>query len=147
MKKTIILKSMLVLFPVLAVGLATTMDSVMVFDTISGTTSYFSYFDPVPVENIQMLPPLAATLCVISGILAAVYLGKNKMGCLKAAGYVAGAAAVAAAIPVTIRGDVLVVPNVALPIFMLAQYAVAYYVGKMPQKALNKKKAPRLKNR
>ena len=147
MKKTIFLKSMLILFPILAVGLATTVDSVMVFDTLTGTTSYFSYFDPVPVANLQMLPPLAAMLCVISGVLAAVYLGKDKKGCLKASGYAAGASAVAATIPIAIQGDVLVVPNVVLPICMLAQYAVAYYMGKQAQKEEANKKAPRLKKR
>ena len=123
------------------------MDSVTVFDTAAGTTEYYSYFDLVPVENLQGLPPLAATLCVISGILAAVYLGKKSAGCLKAAGYVAFGAAIAACIPIVIRGDVLVIPNVALPIFMLAQYLVTYFVAKLPEQTSVKKKAPRLKKR
>ncbi len=147
MKKQTLIKSLLVLLPVLAVGLATTTDSVTVFDTLAGTTEYYSYFDPIPVTSLQMLPPLAATLCVISGILAAVYLGKKSMRCLKASGYVAFAAAAVASIPIMVRGDVLVIPNMGLAVFMLIHYLVAYLVAKMPQENKNGKKAPRLKKR
>lgn len=147
MKKQTLIKALLILFPVLAVGLATTVDSVTVFDTVAGTTEYYSYFDLIPVENLQGLPPLAATLSLISGILAAVYLGKKSAGCLKAAGYTAFGAAVAACIPITVRGDILVIPNVVLPIFMLAQYLVAYFVAKMPEQTPSGKKGSRLKKR
>ena len=147
MKKQILIKSLLILLPVLAVGMATTVNSVTVFDTVAGTTEYYAYFDLVPVENLQMLPPLAAVLSLASGILAAVYLGKKNLRCLKGAGYTAFAAAVAACVPIAVRGDVLVIPNVALPIFMLGQYLAAYFVGKTPQDTGKQKKAPRLKKR
>jgi hypothetical protein len=38
MKKRVIFKSLLILLPVLAVGLATTQNSVTVFDTVTGQT-------------------------------------------------------------------------------------------------------------
>ncbi len=145
MKKKIILKSLLILLPVLAVGLATTVDSVTVFDPAAGTTRYYSYFDLVPVENLQLLPPLAAVLSLISGILAAVFLGKKKESFLKAAGYAAFGAAAAAALPVALRGEVLVVPHVALPIFMLMQYGVSYFVGREEKEAA--KKLPKRKKK
>ncbi len=138
MKKKTILKSLLVLLPILAVGLATTVNSVTVFDAAAGTTEFYSYFSLVPVENVQLLPPLAAVLSLVSGILAAIYLGKKKEGCLKASGYAAFAAAAAAALPVALRGEILVVPNVALPIFMLMQYGVTYFVGKEEKEAAKK---------
>ena len=147
MKKQTLIKALLILFPVLAVGLATTVDSVTVFDTVAGTAEYYSYFDLVPVENLQGLPPLAATLSLISGILAAVYLGKKSAGCLKAAGYAAFGAAIAACIPIVVRGDILVIPNVVLPLLMLAQYLVTYFVAKLPEEVKGKNKAPRLKKR
>ncbi len=130
MKKNVIVKSLLVLLPVLAVALATTVNSVTVFDTLSGTTEYYSYLDAVPVENLAMLPPLAAILSLASGILAAIYLGKKKVSFLTWAGYTAFAAAVAAGIPIAMRGEVLVIPHVALPVFMLLQYGVSWYVGR-----------------
>ena len=145
MKKQTLMKALLILLPILAVGLATTTDSVTVFDSVAGTTEYYSYFDLIPVEGLQMLPPFAATLSLISGILAAVYLAKKSLRCLKGAGYTAFAAAVAACIPVMIRGEVLVVPNVGLPIFMIGQYLVTYFAAKMPQQTGENKKNPRLK--
>ena len=144
MKKATLVKSLLILLPVLAVGLATTVDSVMVYDSVAGTTVYYSYFEPIPAGNLQMLPPLAATLTVISGILAAIFLGKKRMGMLKASGYVAFIAAAAASVPMMIRGETLVIPNVGLVILMLAHFLIARYVEKMPVEA-DKKKAPRLK--
>ena len=42
MKKLDWKKIMLILMPVLSVGLATTMDSVMVFDCAAGPTEYYS---------------------------------------------------------------------------------------------------------
>ena len=135
------------IFPVLAVGLATTVNSVVVYDALAGSTAYYSYFDPIPVANLQTLPSLAALLSVVSGVLAAIYLAKKRAGLLKACGYVAFASAVAASIPVAIRGDVMVIPNAGLPIFMLAEYAVSYFVGKLPEKEEKKPKAPKLKRR
>ena len=145
MNKRAIAKSLLILLPVLAVGLATTVDSVTVFDTVSGTTQYYSYFDPVPVGNLKMLPALAALLSALSGILAAVYLAKKNQPVLKTAGYAAFASAAVAAIPMLIRGDVLVVPNVALPIFMMLQFGVACGLEKAGPEKKVPEKAPRLK--
>ena len=147
MKKQTLIRSLLILLPVLAVGLATTTDSVTVFDTVTGTTEYYSYFDPASAANLQMLLPLAATMCLVSGILAAVYLGKKSMRCLKISGYVAFAAAAVASIPIMLRGEVLVIPNMGVPVFMLLHYGVAYFVAKMPQETKNSKHAPRLKKR
>jgi len=143
MKKQTIVKILLILLPVLAVGLATTVDSVTVFDTVTATTEYYSYFDAIPMGSFQMLLPLAASLCVVSGVLAALWLGKKKPGCLKASGILAFAAAAAASIPIAIRGDVLVIPNVGLPIFMLIHFGIARYAEKLPAET-KQKKAPRL---
>jgi len=132
MKKRTILKSLLILLPVLAVGLATAMDSVLVFDTVSGETQYYSYFDLIPVTNLQMVPPLAALCSVLSGILAAIFLGKKKDSLRKASGYAALAALFLAAIPPVLQSQVKVLPNVGLPIFMAMQYGVAWYLGKKP---------------
>ena len=146
MKKQTIVKILLILLPVLAVGLATTVDSVTVFDTVTAKTEYYSYFDAIPMGNFQMLLPLAASLCVVSGVLAALWLGKKKPGFLKASGYIAFIAAAAASIPIAIRGDVLVIPNVGLPIFMLVHFGIARYAEKLPVEA-KEKKAPRLSAR
>lgn len=140
MKKQTILKSILLLLPILAVGLATTTDSVMVFDSVSGTMEYYSYFDPLPYGALQMITPLAAVLSGISGILAAVYLGKKSQKCLKGVSIVSMAAAIVAVVPILLSGDVKIVPNVGLPIFMLAEYCFAYYHQKKNEPKENQEK-------
>lgn len=131
MKKKALIRSLLILLPVLAVGLATTADSVTVFDTVTKQTQYFSYFDILPVKNLQMVTPVAALLAAASGILAALYLSGKKENVLKAVGYLALASACAAGIPPILREEIMVIPNVALPIFMILQYFVSSYVGKL----------------
>lgn len=150
MKKRALFQSLLILFPVLAVGLATTPDSVTVFDTVSSQTRYYSYFDVLPITNLQMIPPMAALCALFSGIFAAVYLGKKNRRMLKAAGYAAAASACLAAIPTVMREAVLVIPNVALPIFMALQYICCSSMSKMEpvaQPAKNKNKNKRLPKR
>lgn len=147
MKKQTLLKSVLILLPVLAVGLATTTDSVMVFDPAAGTTEYFSYFDLLPYGAFQLITPLAAVLSALSGILAAVYLGKKREKSLKGVMILSMAAAIVAVVPILLSGDVKIVPNVGLPIFMLLEYAFAYYQHKQghEEKPQEKLSARRIK--
>lgn len=133
MKKQALMKSLLILLPILAVGLATTADSVMVFDPASGITEYYSYFELLPHGVFQLITPLAAVLCLVAGILAAVYLGKKSQKCLKGVMLLSMAAAIVAALPILLSSDVKIVPNVGLPIFMLLEYAAAYYQQKQTE--------------
>ena len=142
MKKQTLIKSLLILLPILAVGLATTQDSVIVFDTVTGVTEYYSYFDLAPVSDLQTLPPLAAMLSFLSGIFAAIWLVTKKGWSLKGIFGTSFAAATVAGIPVMIRSAVQMVPNVALPIFMIVQCLIAYHYIKHPVKT-EEKKAPR----
>jgi len=121
------------LMPILAVGLATTMDSVMVFDSAAGTTEYYSYFDLIPNSNFAMLMPLSAILSLVCGILAAVLIVKKKHGVLKGIVGCAFCAATFAVLPIMLKGEVVVFPNVGLPIFMMVDCFVAYMMLKNPQ--------------
>lgn len=145
MKKQALLKSFVILLPILAVGLASTRDSVLVFDTQAGTTAYYSYFDLLPVAEYQLITPLAGLLCIVSGILAAVYLIGQKKGCLMASAVASFAASALGILPVIHSGDVRVFPNVGVPIMMFADYVLAYYVAKNEAKLAQKNKAPRLR--
>ena len=145
MKKQTLVKSLLILLPILAVGLATTRDSVIVFNTATGVTEYYSYFDLAPLSNLQMLPPLAAMLSLVSGVCAAVWLATKKEWSLKGIFGTSFAAATAAGIPVMIQETVRMVPNVALPIFMIVQCLVAYHFIKHPEKAEAKKEPRKIK--
>ena len=130
MKKSGILFYLLVAIPVLAVVLAAAGDSVMVFDTVTKETQYYSYFDILPVAKLAMLTPLSALLAAASGISAAVYMAKKKEGAMKATGYLALAAACIAVIPNILREQVMVIPNVGLPLLLFAEYVLTCYLGK-----------------
>ena len=144
MKKTVILKLFLVLFPVLAVALATTSDSVTVFSVATGETQYFSYFDVLPIGDFSMVTPLTAMLSALSGVLAAVYMAKKNPAVLKYVSYAALASAALAAVPMIRREEFLVIPNAALPIFMMLEYGVAYFLQKSAPDKAPKTKTPRL---
>lgn len=146
MKKVNLKKILLILLPVLAVGLATAVDSVMVYDSVAGTTEYYSYFDLIPDCSYQMAMPLAAILSIVAGILAAVYLVRRKRGCLKGILGTAFCAATLAVIPVLLKGDVMIVPNVGLPIFMFIDCGLAYVMMQKPEEQ-EESKAPKLKRR
>ncbi len=133
MKKLDWKKVCLVLLPILSVGLATTVDSVMVFDAAAGTTEYYSYFDLIPNSNYAMLMPLAAILSAVSGILAAVLIIKKNFKMLKGIVGCSFCAATFAVLPILLKGDVTVFPNVGLPIFMMVDCLVSYTMMKNPQ--------------
>ncbi len=146
MKKLDWKKVALFLLPILAVGLATTMDSVMVFDAAADTTEYYSYFDLIPNNNMAILMPLAAILSLICGILAAVLIVKKNPKLLKGIVGCAFCAATFAILPIMLKGEVIVFPNVGLPIFMMVDCLVAYTMLKKPQMA-EETKHKRLKSR
>lgn len=143
MKKSTFRRLLLMLLPIAAVGLATTANSVMIFDSQTGLTTYHSYFELVEMDTFQMAAPTAAVLSLVSGILAAVYLGARKLGCLKAVVWTAFLSAASAAMPILSTGPVKVLPNVLLPIFMLGEALLAYIMVKKPVEA-ESSDAPRL---
>lgn len=146
MKKQKIMKLFLILLPILAVGLATAGDSVLTFDPQTGATGAYSYFTPLEVSSFQMITPLAAILSLVSGILAAVYMASKKTGLLKGIVGVSFCSATLAVLPILMPAEVKIVPNVGLPIFMTAQFILAYVLMKAPQPQEDKK-APRLNRR
>ena len=119
-------KIALILLPVLAVGLATTQDSVTVFDRQANVTLYGSYFSLLPVGEKQMLAPLAGILSVVVLILAIVYLVRKKEGMITAIKWCSFAAAICATLPIVLQGELLVIPHVGVPIFMGLEWVVAY---------------------
>lgn len=146
MKKQTMQKVFLVLLPILAVGLATTRDSVTVLDTRAGVTEFYSYFEMLPEGALRMLTPLAAVLSLASGVLAGLYAAVSKEWAVKGVFGTAFCAATAAALPILMRGDILVVPNVFFPILMGAECILAYVMRKKPAKQ-EEEKAPRLNRR
>jgi len=129
-KKKVLMKVFLVLLPAMAVLLATTRDSVKVYDVSAGTVEAYSYFSVLPVQNMSMITVLAAMLAVVALVLALAFVITNKPGCLKGVFYTACASTCAAAAPNLLRQAVMVVPNVMLPILMAVLGFLAYTAGK-----------------
>lgn len=134
MNKTFFGKLFLILLPVSAVALATAGDSVTVFNPVTKETVMGSYFDLILESgNAQILPPLAGMLAVAAVVLAVLYMVREKPGLLKGIIWVALLSAAAAALPIALRGEKVIVPNVLLPILMCTQAALAYVVGRTPK--------------
>ena len=133
MKKSTMTKLVLLLLPIMAVVLATTGNSVKVFDITTETVQSYSYFTALPVENMQMLTPLAAMLAVVTLVLAVIYLIAEKRWCVQGILYTAGLATCASACPNLIQKNVMVKPNVFFPILMAVVFVVANIVRKKPE--------------
>ena len=132
MKKKVLMKVFLVLLPAMAVLLATTGDSVKVYDIPAGTVQNYSYFDILPVQNMQMITPLAAMLAVVALVLALCYIIAGKSWCIRGVLYTACASTCVAVFPNLLRQDVMVMPNVLLPILMAILAVLANFAGKKP---------------
>lgn len=146
MKKKTVFKIVLVLLPILAVALATTVNSVTVVDKATGTTAYYSYFELIPDELLQMLPPLAGTLCIVTGVFAIGAAVSRKGWWLTGVKWLALAASIAAVAPILVQGrEVTVLPNVGVPVMMLAEWVAAFYAARQPEQADDN--APRLSDR
>lgn len=147
MKKGVLKNVFLILLPAMSVFLAASMDSVTVFDTINGELSQYSYFSLVPVESLQICPPLAAILAVVATVMAIVFAATGKTWSVKSVFGTAFASAFFATIPIVAGGEVLVVPNAGVPLMMLIDGVLAYTLLKNPGKQMDKEDAPRLRGR
>lgn len=133
--KSTIIRSLLILFPVLAVGLATAGDSVQVFDTAAKTYSYGSFFTPVPVESLAMLPPLAGASALLAFFGSVLYTVKKNEKYLTLCKYTSTAGALCAAIPPMIRGQqMIVLPNALFPLLLLCNLLVVLHLQKQAEK-------------
>lgn len=147
MKKAMLLKIFLILLPAMAVLLATTGDSVIVFDTAAKTTESYSYFSLIPQGTLKVCTPLAALLAVAATVLAVAFVVTGKRLCLGGVIGTGFASAVAATAPILMQGDVVVVPNAFFPILVLADCVLAYYMMKKTAEKTQEKPAIRLGDR
>ena len=147
MAKTVLKKIFLVMLPALAVLLAASVDSVTVLNTTTGITEAYSYFALVPAENLQICAPLAAILAVVSTILAVVLVASGKSWSAGALMWTALLSATVATIPVLVRGEILVVPHVGLPILMMVECLLAYAARKKPETEEKRTVSPKLRKK
>ena len=147
MKKQYILKAILILLPVLAVGLAMKGDSVMLIDSVTGVTQTYSYFDLVPGAAFPVAAPLAGLTAIVSGGCAMIYLFARRRSVLEVIRWTAFAGACVAVVPIVARGEVVMVPSVAVPILLLAEFVLGGILAKGFKEDKNAERPTRLEPR
>ena len=131
--KKILMKVFLPLLPATAVALATTENSVTVYNVPAQTVETFSYFPATPVHNLQMCTALAAILAVVALVFTVIFVVSGKRWSNRVVFYTAFASTFAAACPPMVRGDVVVVPNAIFPILMAVVCVLSYLAGKQTE--------------
>ena len=132
MNKKTMMSVLLVLFAVLAVYVAFMPTAVAVYDmTQVKEPSYCAYFNLVEDVDFSGTLPLAALGACLTLITAGIYVVVKKFQMLSFIKIVSMAASILAVVPVLAKDpETLLVPNVLLPIAMIGEYVVAYYLDK-----------------
>lgn len=132
MNKKTMMSVLLVLFAVLAVYVAFMPTAVAVYDmTQMKEPTYGTYFNLVEDVDFSGTLPLAAVGACLVLITAGIYVVVKKFQMLSFIKLVSMVAAILAVVPVLAKDpETLLVPNVLLPIAMLGEYVVAYYLEK-----------------
>jgi len=144
MKKKTIFNCFLALIPVAAFFMATTGDSVAVYDIAAQEVYKLSYFAPVVGASYAFLTPLAGWLTVVTAVLALVMILGKKAGCLPWLKWLSLVAACVAVAPMLLQGNMRVVPNFFLPLLMMVEYLLCMFAGKADRVAPEKTEGRRL---
>lgn len=147
MKKRVLWYLVLVVLPVLAVGLAMMPGSVRVVTMETGQLENFTYFDLLPQNTVWFLTPLAGLLALVTAGIAVGAAVSRRVGWLKPLWMTACAGAALAALPVLFRGEMLVAPNVGVPLLLAAEACVAGMMKKRNVPAAQEHPAQRLRER
>ena len=148
MKKRTLWSILLIVIPVVCMMTAGSAGSVMVYSPEEDITSFYSYFDLIGETQIGFSLPLAALLCGISLMLAVIECFAKHPGWLKATAVASFGCMFCAVLPLLLRGQIIVLPNMLVPIAMGGECLLAWYLARIPEEAGKKnKKAPRLKMR
>ena len=130
MKKKLV-KILLFMLPFMALVLATTNNSVQLIDMVSGDRTAGSYFVLLSESPVAICPPFAAFCSIFSCVAAVIYLFSRRKGFLKTAAWLSFAGACLAVVPVTMRGETLMLPNVFFPILLLSHFLLCAFSKKL----------------
>lgn len=138
----------LIALPVVAVGISATDKSVTILNREAGTTVYQSYFELLPEEAaMTMATPLAAILACIAAILAIVYVVTRKQKSIVGVYIATFASIFAAELPTVMQSELLILPNVVVPILLIVDCFLAYSRMKKPVEEKEKAEGRRLQMR
>lgn len=145
MNKNKLLNVAMVALPALGLMAASTPTAVMVFDPSDSTTVYCSYFDLIEGYEWAVILPLAGLFCGVCLSLASIQCFVKSEKWLRGIAVVAFLSMTLAVLPIMMKGQRVILPNVVLPITMLIQTLLAVFNrGKLRTWNENKSKGPRL---
>lgn len=148
MKNQKLYRGALIVLPVLAMMVAGSANSVMVYSAAVETTAYCSYLTLIEDITTGICLPMAALCCGVGITLGVVYCVGKKEKWLKMIFGVSFAAALLAVLPILMEKDVKILPNVMVPIAMSANCLIAYVLDHKPKTVEKKKdRGPRLSAR
>ena len=127
--------------PAAAIAVASGEKSVRILDRTAGVETYQSYFDLLPESCFQISTILAMGLAMFALIFGIVYVIKKDPKWFKSIYLLTFASVFAAEIPTLMQSQLLVLPNIFVPILLVADCAIAYSQMKKPQKE-EKKQTP-----
>ena len=130
MKKKI-MKILLFVLPFMALILATTNNSVQLINMSTGEKVVGSYFTMLGNTTVSVCPVLAALCSVVSSVAAFVWLFAKKWGIMRVSAWASFAGACIAVIPVAVRGETLLLPNVIFPILLFVHFVISAFSQKL----------------
>ena len=131
MKKKL-LPVLLIVFAVIAVYVAAMPNGVAVYDLAQSKEAFYcTYFNLLENVNFSISLPLAALGACMNLMTAGIYIVVKKPNMLSAIKLVSIVSSIMAVVPILVKDPVItLVPNMLLPIALLADYVVAYYLEK-----------------
>ena len=139
MKKETILNALFIGLPAAAIVLASGNKSVRIYDRAADVSTYQSYFNLLPENCFQISTILAMGLAIFALIFGIVYVVSKDVKWFKSIYLLTFASVFAAEIPTLMQNELLVLPNVLVPVLLIADCAIAYSKMKKPQQEQKKK--------
>ena len=139
MKKETLMDGLLIGLPAVAIVLASGEKSVRILERATKITTYQSYFDLLPESCFQLSTVLAMGLAIFALIFGIVHMVTKDVKWYKSIYLLTFASVFAAEIPTLMQGELLVLPNILVPILLIADCAIAYSRMKKPDTQEKKK--------
>lgn len=132
MKKIKWMPVLLIVFAVIAVYVACMPTGVAVYDLAQSKEPFYcTYFNLIENVNFSIALPLAALGAGMTLMTAGIYLVVKKFNMLSFIKLVSMVTSIMAVVPILVKDPVItLVPNMLLPIAMIGEYVVAYYMEK-----------------
>ena len=119
------------MLPLMALILATTGDSVYLVNMTTGERTAGSYFTMLGNSPAAVCPVLAATCSIVSFAAAVIWLYVKKYGVLRISCWASFAGACLAVLPLAVRGQLMLLPNVLFPVLLMAHFILCAFSKKL----------------